>query len=197
MSDPVEPQSMGTILIVDDDLDVLAANARFLRVSGYDVIVSNRATAALEHIKDDDIDAVVTDLRMPEMDGLVLARHARVIKPLIPIVFFSAYGSVPDVVAAMQLGAVDFLEKPVDPEQLLSRLEDICSHDSSDSAVQPRIAFEDGSVPFRQRVRAYEKYLIETSLLDNQGRVSEVMEELNINRRTLNEKMSRLGIKRR
>ena len=116
----------GAVLILDDDIDVLAANARFLRVSGYQVIVANNARTALEELQDSLIVAVVTDLRMPDMDGMEFARAARTCKPLVPIVFFSAYGSVPDVVAAMQLGAVDFLEKPVDPQLLLQRLDDIC-----------------------------------------------------------------------
>jgi len=185
----------GTVLIVDDDLDVLASNARFLRVSNYSVIVSNHPYAALEQIENEAIDAVVTDLRMPDMDGVKLARKARALKPLLPILFFSAFGSVPDVVSAMQLGAVDFLEKPVDPELLLERLDDMLGK-HSDAHVHTRMAFEDGSVPFRLRVLAYEKYLIETCLAEHDGKISTVLEELNINRRTLNEKMTRLGIQR-
>ncbi len=186
----------GQLLIVDDDIDVLAANARFLRVSGYQVIVNNFASSALEQVKSETIQAIVTDLRMPEMDGIEFARKARALKPLLPIIFFSAYGSVPDVVSAMQLGAIDFMEKPVDPEVLLERLDEICL--ANEGGVVSRVAFDDSAAeaPFRQRVLAYEKYLIESSLRKHQGRVSEVLEELKINRRTLNEKMSRLGINR-
>jgi len=187
--------SLGVVLILDDDIDVLAANARFLRVSGYTVILSNTASAALEQLQDNSIDAIVTDLRMPEMDGLEFAREARMRKPLVPLLFFSAFASVADVVTAMKLGAVDFLEKPVDPELLLERLHDICGSNPT-GLTQPRIAFDDSSSPFRQRVLAYEKYLIETSFQKHDGSVAAVLEELKINRRTLNEKMTRLGIKR-
>ena len=189
-------ESRGKVLIVDDDLDVLASNARFLRVSSYQVTVCNTGKTALDHVANDQLDVVVTDLRMPGMDGLELARRTRTIKPLLPILFFSAFASIPDVVSAMNLGAVDFLEKPVDPEKLLERLDDICG-DHGDTQVNIKMAFEDTSVPFRQRVLAYEKYLIELSLNKYEGRVSSVLEELNINRRTLNEKMSRLLIKRK
>jgi len=155
-ADSVDEQ--GAVLILDDDIDVLAANARFLRVSGYKVIVANNARTALEELQQSLIVAVVTDLRMPDMDGMKFARAARTCKPLVPIVFFSAYGSVPDVVAAMQLGAVDFLEKPVDPQLLLQRLDDICSVQQG-GVIQQRIAFDAVTVdtPFRQRVLAYEK----------------------------------------
>ncbi len=194
-ADSVDEQ--GAVLILDDDIDVLAANARFLRVSGYKVIVANNARTALEELQQSLIVAVVTDLRMPDMDGMKFARAARTCKPLVPIVFFSAYGSVPDVVAAMQLGAVDFLEKPVDPQLLLQRLDDICSVQQG-GVIQQRIAFDAVTVdtPFRQRVLAYEKFLIETSLRNHQGKMRAVLKELNINRRTLNEKMTRLGINR-
>lgn len=185
----------GTILVVDDDLDVLASHARFLRVSNYTVLVCDRVATALEHVKNEALDVLVTDLRMPEADGLELARRTRGIKPMLPVLFFSAYGSVPDVVSAMQLGAVDFLEKPVDPDTLLERLDDICG-DHVDDQINIQMAFEDGTTPFRQRVLAYERYLIEVSLSKHDGKVSAVLEELNINRRTLNEKMARLGIKR-
>jgi len=190
-----ESASLGVVLILDDDIDVLAANARFLRVSGYTVILSNTASAALEQLQNSAVDAIVTDLRMPEMDGLEFAREARMRKPLVPLLFFSAFASVADVVTAMKLGAVDFLEKPVDPELLLERLHDVCGA-SQAGLTQPRIAFDDSRSPFRQRVLAYEKYLIETSFQKHDGSVAAVLDELKINRRTLNEKMTRLGIKR-
>lgn len=190
-----DPESHGCVLILDDDVDVLAANARFLRVSGYTVLVSNEAPAALLQLQENSIDVIVTDLRMPVMGGLEFAQEARMRKPLVPLLFFSAFGSVSDVVAAMKLGAVDFLEKPVDPELLLERLHDICGSYKV-GPIQAQMAFDDTSSPFRQRVLAYEKYLIETCLQKHDGRISVVLDELKINRRTLNEKMSRLGIKR-
>ena len=193
--DSKDSASRGTVLILDDDIDVLAANARFLRVSGYTVMVSDAASGALEQLQENTVDVIVTDLRMPVMDGLEFAREARMRKPLVPLLFFSAFGSVADVVSAMKLGAVDFLEKPVDPELLLERLHDICGSFQA-GPIQARIAFDDIDSPFRQRVLAYEKYLIETSFQKNKGRVASVLAELKINRRTLNEKMTRLGIKR-
>ena len=194
-SEDAESEYKGCVLIVDDDIDVLGANARFLRVSGYEVLVSNNAASALEQLQTHSMDVVVTDLRMPAMDGIAFAREARKHKPLLPILFFSAFASVPDVVSAMQLGAVDFLEKPVDPELLLERLHDICGVQQS-GPVTTRLAFDDADTPFRLRVLAYEKYLIESSLRKHNDRVSAVLEELKINRRTLNEKMTRLGIRR-
>ena len=109
-----------TILLVDDDLDVLGANARFLRTHEIQVVVAESAATALLRLEEQHIDAIVTDLRMPGCNGLEFAASARESRPLIPIVFFSGYAQIPDVVAAMKLGAVEFLEKPIDPDELLA-----------------------------------------------------------------------------
>ena len=76
-------------LLVDDDHDVLGANARYLRLNDYQVVVADSAEVALDRLKKEKIDVVVTDLRMPGMDGIAFAREARLIKPLLPVLFFS------------------------------------------------------------------------------------------------------------
>lgn len=196
MSDDEETSATAfTVLLVDDDHDVLAANARFLRLNEFEVLVCDSGEHALERLKHDAIDAIVTDLKMPHINGLEFAASARLMKPLVPIVFFSAFASVPDVVAAMRLGAVDFLEKPVEPDEILSTVRAL--RDRYAGAINTsELVFgaEDTEVPFRYRVLAYEKLLIEQSLAQHEGQVVEVMAALQINRRTLNDKMRRLGI---
>jgi len=194
--DPVSPCAGIAVLLVDDDHDVLGANARFLRVSGLDVIVADSADAALARLVDEPIDVIVTDLRMPDGSGLAFARSARTVRPLVPILFFSGFARIPDVVAAMKLGAVDFLEKPVDPALLLDTLVELTK--ACGGAPVEREAFvapPDGT-SLRARVRAYEKHLIETALHRHDGSVADVLESLRINRRTLNDKMAKLGIRR-
>jgi DNA-binding NtrC family response regulator len=185
------------VLLVDDDHDVLGANARYLRVNDLSVIVADKANAALERLKAEPIDIIITDLRMPECDGIEFAREVRQITPLLPIIFFSGYASVPEIVEAMKLGAVDFLEKPVEPEQLLGKIKSVTTGFRSAIALQRQaLDISDTTVSLRKRVRAYEKYVIESCLLQHNGRISCVLEALDINRRTLNEKMTRLGIVR-
>ncbi len=185
------------ILLVDDDLDVLGANARFLRANDFFVLVAESAGTALGKLTTDNIDLIVTDLRMPDCSGLEFAAKARESRPLIPIIFFSGYAQIPDVVAAMKLGAVEFLEKPIDPDQLLSVIRKVGKPKYSPAATQ-RDAFEslDHSSPLKMRVLAYEKFLIESCLVQHAGDVTRVLETLQINRRTLNDKMFRLGISR-
>lgn len=183
--------------MVDDDHDVLAANARFLRLSDIETIVANTAASAIQKLVEQHVDVIVTDLKMPEADGLEFARRAREFRPLTPIIFFSGFATVPDVVQAMRLGAVDFLEKPIEPEYLIKTLQLLRDRYNSAAALQ-RVAFDvsDENASFKDRVMAYEKYLIETNLMKYDGRVSDVISVLKINRRTLNDKMRRLGITR-
>jgi len=104
---------------------------------------------------------------------------------------------VPDVVAAMKLGAVEFLEKPVEPDELLQVLRKM--HRSHYGPVlNPRVVFEDTTEGYslRLRVLAYEKHVIESCLIQHGGHIASVLEALQINRRTLNDKMSKFGIKR-
>jgi len=185
------------VLLIDDDLDVLGAHARFLRVHGLEVLVADRAASGLARLDERDVHVVITDLRMPDGDGITFARQARERQPFLPIIFFSGYARVPDVVEAMRLGAADFLEKPVDPSTLLDRVQSLRGR-ADTTPISARAAFDPDSnaLPFRARVLAYERHLIETSLARHGGRIAEVLAALRINRRTLNEKMQRLGISR-
>jgi len=196
-SDNTESGEAFTLLLVDDDHDVLAANARFLRLQGIQVVLADSAVSALQRLESEGVDAIVTDLCMPDRSGLEFAADARIQRPLVPIVFFSGLASVADVVAAMRLGAVDFLEKPVEPQDMLTTV--LTLRDRYEGVINnQRLSFDlaDESVPFRYRVLAYEKLLIEQSLSTHDGHVGAVIEQLQINRRTLNDKMRRLGIVR-
>ncbi len=192
-----EGAPLPAVLLLDDDHDVLAANARYLRLNDLTVSVADRASRALEILSKDEIQLVITDLRMPECDGLSFARQARQICPLLPLLFLSGFARIPDIVDAMRLGAVDFLEKPVEPADLLAKINAIIEPQFSAASMQ-RMAFDrdNTSIPFKHRVQAYEKYLIESCLLQHGGKISLVLEALQINRRTLNDKMSKLGISR-
>ena len=67
-------------------------------------------------------DIVFVDIQMPKMDGLELLRYLRGLRPKMPVVMLTAYGTVTRAVEAMKLGAVDFLEKPFDPKNILLAL---------------------------------------------------------------------------
>lgn len=183
------------LLIVDDDLDVLSAHARFLRVEGFEVSVASDAASAWGRLSEDAFDLMITDLKMPGSDGLELTQWVRESLPDLPVFLISGMASMPDVVGAMQLGAVDFLEKPVDPEVLVEKIRAIlATHQTAPLSRLPRVGVE--ARPLTDRVRAFEKHLLEQALQDSGGSVKETMKRLGLSRRTLNEKMARLGVRR-
>ena len=108
---------MNTILVVDDDYATREGVARALR-EHYTVLVAADAEAALAALTSNEVDLVLTDLRMPGRDGLSLLRDIMTSHPGIPVILLSAYGSVESAVEAMKDGAYDFLTKPVNLDHL-------------------------------------------------------------------------------
>jgi DNA-binding NtrC family response regulator len=106
------------VLVVDDEASMRAAlQASFLR-HGWRVETAVGAADAMTRFRRRPPDLVVTDMRMPDGDGLAVIRQIRALAPQTAIILLTAFGSVPDAVAAMQSGACDYLVKPVAFEQL-------------------------------------------------------------------------------
>ena len=98
-----------TILIVDDDADTRELLSEFARLSGFAVRVAEDGVEALDHvIADDEIDALVTDLTMPGLDGLQLAAHARTLRPELAVVLMTGHTGRLDEV--LQAGAVPLIK---------------------------------------------------------------------------------------
>jgi two-component system response regulator GlrR len=112
-----------TILLVDDDPDLLKLLSIRLKSAGYDVAVANSAEQALAYIALARPQAVITDLRMPGMDGLALFQHLHSQDPSLPIIVLTAHGTIPDAVQATQQGVFGYLTKPYDARGLLHLLE--------------------------------------------------------------------------
>ena len=112
-----------TVFLVDDDPGVLKSLARLLRTSGYD---SRTYPSAREFLREHDPAAsgcVVLDLAMPGLDGMQLQQALAVEGIARPIIFLTGKGDIPTSVRAMKAGAVDFLTKPVDRNDLLTAIE--------------------------------------------------------------------------
>ncbi|MCC7440887.1 MAG: sigma-54-dependent Fis family transcriptional regulator [Bdellovibrionales bacterium] len=111
-----------TILVVDDDPQSLESTARILAQEGFAVETAGEGEAALARLRpggDAAPDLVVTDLRMPRMDGMELLKAVALVRPEMPVLLMTAFGRVEDAVGAMKLGAVDFLMKPFRRKDLL------------------------------------------------------------------------------
>lgn len=112
------------ILVVDDNRSAAEAAAMLLERDGHTVSVCFSGEEAITRLGRGGLDLVVTDLRMEPVDGLAVVRAARAATPGVDAIVMTAYGSVEAAVEAMQLGAVDFLTKPVTADQLLQRVRD-------------------------------------------------------------------------
>ncbi len=108
----------GKILVVDDENIQRDIVKDILEDEGYDVVTSGSGPEALEQIRRSAVDVVLSDLRMPGMDGVELLEHVKAFDSDIIVVVITAFGSVESAVEAMRKGAYHYLTKPLDKEQL-------------------------------------------------------------------------------
>jgi two-component system, response regulator, stage 0 sporulation protein F len=109
----------GRILIVDDDPHFLRVLARILSGENFLVTSAGGACDALELLKSAQFDLVISDLRMPECDGLNFLESLRQSGNTVPVIILTAYGEVDTYLAAMNAGAVEYLNKPIQSDELL------------------------------------------------------------------------------
>lgn len=107
-----------TILIADDEKNIREGLATSLELDGYNVISAENGEIALDLMKKNNIDLVITDLRMPRLTGEELLSHIVSSWPTIPVIVFTGHGSIETAVEAMRKGAFDFLTKPVNLDRL-------------------------------------------------------------------------------
>jgi DNA-binding NtrC family response regulator len=110
---------METILVVEDKESMAKMLKDALESEGYRVIYSRDGTEGIQHIKESRIDLVLTDLKLPEKDGIEILRAAKEENQLMPVIVMTAFGSVETAVTAMKEGAFDFITKPFDIDHLL------------------------------------------------------------------------------
>jgi two-component system NtrC family response regulator len=110
---------MTRILLVEDDANLRRVLAYHLERAGHSVVQAMDGVSALDRFREDPVDLVLTDVRMPGMDGIELLKAFRQMKPELPVVVMTAYGTIGDAVEAMRQGAADYLTKPVEKETLL------------------------------------------------------------------------------
>jgi two-component system, NtrC family, response regulator len=109
---------METILIVDDEKNYLVVLEALLSSEGYEIVLSNNAAEALRTIQDADLDLVITDVRMPGMNGMELLARCGELKPDLPVIVMTAYGTIEMAVEAMKQNAYDYITKPFQNEAL-------------------------------------------------------------------------------
>src|SRR3954465_2469254 len=111
------------ILIVEDDEENRKAMAKILKDAEYDVVEQDNGQAALDYIRENDIDIVVTDLQLPVVDGIELLKRVKADSPDAEIILITGHGNVELAVEAMKEGAYDFIAKPIRKQQLVRTVE--------------------------------------------------------------------------
>jgi DNA-binding NtrC family response regulator len=107
------------LLLVEDDEVFFRPLRRTLELKGYEVLAAHSAEEALEALKGEDVDVLLTDRRLPGMDGVELVRQVKGEHPDLAVVVMTAYGTIESAVEAVRLGAEDYLVKPFEPAALL------------------------------------------------------------------------------
>jgi two-component system, LuxR family, response regulator FixJ len=128
------------VALVDDDEAVLESLQVLLEAEGFAVATFDRAQAFLQHHLEHSCACLVTDVRMPDMDGLELIEALRSRGPLPPVIVITGHADVPMAVRAMKLGARDFLEKPFDPDRLIASVSNAFQAPLFGEALDPTIA---------------------------------------------------------
>jgi len=109
---------METVLIVDDEKNYLVVLDALLASEGYEIVTSTNGADALRLVREADLDLVVTDMKMSGMNGIELLEECKKIRPELPVIMMTAYGTIEMAVEAMKKHAYDYITKPFQNEQL-------------------------------------------------------------------------------
>ena len=114
------------VLVVDDEPVINESCRRVLADEGYEVDTTESGREGLDRAARQHFDLVITDLRMPDLDGMELVRSLRRQRPNTAVVIITGYGTVPSAVEAMRLGVAEYIEKPFTPDELAQAVGRAC-----------------------------------------------------------------------
>ena len=106
------------ILVVDDEENACIALSKLLAHEGYEVASAGNGYEALNYLRGNDVDLIITDINMPEMNGLAFLRELNRCHPSSNVIMITAYGEVESYLEAMSLGAFEYINKPVKMDEL-------------------------------------------------------------------------------
>jgi DNA-binding NtrC family response regulator len=208
------------VLIVDDEPLKCMSLRIELTEAGYTVLEACHATEALKHLQAQSVDVLVTDLRMPDMDGLQLLERVRTTAPSTSVILMTAFASVDTAVEAMKRGACDYLVKPFKTELLLEKLNGLRSSQgkllkqgegkigepfdgqkwqtgttAGESALRTEgWPMSDSVAGLTEAIAGVERSLIDAALRRAAGNQAKAAQFLGIPRTTLRDKMTKYGM---
>ena len=160
---------MSTILIVDDEKYIVSGLEEAFQDEGYSVLTAYDGKEAWAKVNSNDVDLVVTDLRMPVMSGDELVEKISAAYPTLPVIVLTGHGTIETAVESMRRGAVDFFTKPVDLEKLLLVVKK-CLANSLLQEQNRRLTEE------LEKLKSQQKY---SKIIGQSGKVASLMETIN------------------
>ncbi len=127
-------QQKQRIFFVDDELKICEVVGETLEESGFEVSCFTSAADCLEQLHSPACDLLITDVKMPDMDGIEFLTKAKRLAPWIPILVITGFGNIPMAVTAVKAGAVDFIEKPLDKKNFLWKIKSILQESTFDNS---------------------------------------------------------------
>ena len=112
------------VLLVDDETEFLETLVKRLRKRKLDVTSAESGKEALQMLQQNPVDVVVLDVRMPDMDGLETLKEIKKLRPAVEVIMLTGHANVEVAMQGMELGAFDYLMKPMDIDELLYKLQD-------------------------------------------------------------------------
>ena len=149
------------ILVIDDERIVLDSISKILREENFALEVTLSGRQGLEWATQKDYDIVLTDLRMPDIGGMRILRDVKRVKPALPVVMITGFGTVKSAVQAMKLGAAEYLEKPFSPDDLIKAV------NSALHIAQTRGPEEQGLIHKEEIIKVLEQAATDTELVYN------------------------------
>ncbi len=159
------------ILLVDDDLDFLASISRLLFEHNFSVIACDNAEEAINKIRDNNIDIVLTDIKMPKVSGIKLLEKIQTMNSQMPVILMTAYADMDIAVEAIKKGAFDFIIKPAPPDYLLHSIKKAFQFKSYSN-------LEDNYKIYLEEMVRQRTFDLETARIDAERFSAELMERL-------------------
>ncbi len=113
-----------SVLLVDDEMDFLDTLSKRLKKRNVDASGVKSGEEALDFLNRNSVDVVVLDVKMPGMDGIETLREIKKVNPLVEVIMLTGHASIEVAIEGMELGAFDYLMKPIDIDDLLYKLQD-------------------------------------------------------------------------
>lgn len=141
------------ILIVDDDPIIGLSCKKVLAGEGFSVFTVEDGESAIKKVSDESFDLVITDVRLPDVNGLVVLKESRIVQPSAEVVVISGYPALEDARESTRLGAFEYIEKPFTPDFMLN--------------VVKKVFDKQGWILHKAFINQFKKYIVHASEMDN------------------------------